>query len=255
MKISEQRFIWCRCDASLGDAQEIINFLTPFCKHYFIGHHSKGRSDTKPPHFHFYLTFLNISMNNFREKFKKKFPKEVYLVSKYNSAPMKNNKVLSPAYILAKPYEVPYWTNDDELDWEAINRKIEELMKFYSDSENNKVKHTVKQSVNIWLNKLKVNQPELECEALKADTYFTRKLLFKKIFSYIMIEKVKNEEYINRNSLNELVYNIFLRISSVKSLKKVIDETSEMVFEKYFGEGPGTIDVVSNQGFGFELES
>ena len=84
-----------------------------------------------------------------------------------------------------------------------------------------KVKNSsVKQSVNLWLNKLKADMPELENEALKADTYYTRKLLFKKIFSYIMLEKVKNEEYINSNSFNELVYNLFLRLTTLKNLKK-----------------------------------
>ena len=246
MKISEQRFIWCRCDASLEDAQELISFFTPFCTNYFLGFHHKGKTDTKPPHFHFYLINLNISMNNFRGKFKKKFPGEVYINAKYNSLDIENNIITSAAYILAKDYDVPIWT-DLNYDVNKVNLKVKEIL--------NKPKSikTVKQSVNLWLNKVKESMPELECEALKADSYFTRKLVFKKIFSYIMLDKIDNEEYINRNSHNELVYNIFLRLSPYKARKKIVNEASEMVYEKYFGEAPQVLDVSSDQGFGFEI--
>lgn len=249
MKISEQYFIWCRCDASLEDAQELINFFTPYCEGYFFGHHPKGKTETKPPHFHFFLINLNISMNNLRGKYKEKFTGHIYLNSKFNLCDLNQNKILSPAYILAKPYKVQHWTNLD-LDWESIEIKVEQI----KNKEVNNNKKTVKQSVNEWLKKVKKSMPELEMESIKADTYFARKRIFKKIFSYIMVEKVKNEEYINRNSHNELVYNIYLRLTSLETVKKIANDQADVVFERYFGEAPPCISVDSDQGFGFELE-
>ena len=156
MKISEQQFIWCRADCKLEDAQDIIKFLKPFCKNYFIGHHSKGESSKKPPHFHFYLTFLNISMNSLRAKFKKNFPGEMFISNKYNSQDLNNNKIISPAYILAKPFDVPHWHND-ELDWQLINEKIEEIMNRKSKNTPNKSKTNSTERLNKWLNKLKTD--------------------------------------------------------------------------------------------------
>ncbi len=250
MKISEQQFIWCRCDASLEDAQELIDFFTPYCKGYFLGHHPKGKTETKPPHFHFFLINLNISMNNFRGKFKKKFPGEVYINAKYNSLDLENNIITSSAYILAKHYDVPIWTNLN-YDKFKVEAKVKEIL---NNNNNKEKKGTVKQSVNNWLNKVKESMPEIEVEALKAETYFERKLVFKKIFSYIMLKKIDDEEYINRNSHNELVYNIFLRLSSRQIRKKMVNEISETVYERYFGEAPPSISCMSDQGFGFELE-
>lgn len=250
MKISEQRFIWCRCDASFEDAQKLIEFLTTVSSKYFLGFHSKGKSDKKPPHFHFFVLDLNISQNTFRKKLKELISGEVYIDAKYNSLNLENNIITSAAYILAKDYDVPIWTNLD-YDKVKVDIKVIELL----NNKKDKKKNSVKQSVNTWLNKVIMNIPEIEVEAAKADTWFTRKLVFKKIFSYIMLDKINNEEYINRNSHNELVYNIFLRLSSLKARKKVVNEASEMVYEKYFGEGPGSIDVSSDQGFGSGFEN
>lgn len=251
MKISEQHFIWCRIDAKLEDAQDIYKFLTPYCTSFFLGHHSKGNTASKPPHFHFYLINLNKSLNTFRKLMKDKFPGELYIQDKYAKLDINSNIITSTAYILAKDYDVPIWSNLN-YDKDKVNQKVKEIL---DNRKKLKTPGTVKQSVNLWLNKLKVDMPELECEALKADTYYTRKILFKKIFSYVMLEKIKNEDYINRNSLNELIYNLFLRLSTLKSNKKIIDEASSMVYEKYFGEGPGTIDVSSDQGFGSGFEN
>lgn len=239
MKISEQQFVWCRADLQLEDAQELINFLKPFCKHYFIGHHAKGRTKSKPPHFHFYLTFLKESDNTFRKKFKNKFPNtEICIKWTYNNNDMTENKIRSPAYILAKEYEVPYWTNDTELEWDKIWIEVERIKQYYKTKSEDKNKPTAKEALNSWIKKITNDMPSLIDEALVADSWHLRKILFKKIFSYIMINKIKNEDYVNRNSLNELVYNILLRLSSHTILKKIVDETSEVVYERYFGEGP-----------------
>lgn len=252
MKISEQHFIWLRCDAALEDAQDLINFFKPFCKHFFMGFHTHGDKG-KGPHFHLYVTFLNISQNNLRAKFKNKFEGKIYIEEKYSKNDMKVNKIKSPAYILAKEYEVEYWENDPELEWDKIWIEVEKikLIKLNKNNED-KEKYSSKKNVDNWLKKIKEHIPSLETEALKVDGYYSRKIVFKKIFSFVMVEKLKNDEYINRNSLNELVYNMCLRMCSVQQKYKAAEEISEVVHERYFGEGPGFISCGSGQGISIE---
>ncbi len=260
MKISEQHFIWLRCDAALEDAQDLILFFKPFCKHFFMGYHSHG-SNGKGPHFHLYVTFLNISQNNLRAKFKDKFEGKIYIEEKYSKNDMKVNKIKSPAYIISgiircKPdvcWETLIWENDPELDMIKILDEVDKIEKIkLNKNSKDKEKYSSKKNVDNWLKKIKDHCPDIETEALKIEGYNSRKIVFKRIFSYIMLDKVKNGEYINRNSLNELVYNLLLRLSPFTQIKAIADEASEAVYERYFGEGPGTI--ASSQGQGISIE-